>query len=43
MSRMIARVALFGLLVAGPVAVQAQEVTVTPDLSERAGMRTAPL
>ena len=32
MSRMIARVALFGLLVAGPVAVQAQDVTVTPDV-----------
>ena len=32
MSRMIARVALFGLLVAGPVVVQAQDVTVTPDV-----------
>ena len=32
MSRMIALIALFGLLVAGPVAVQAQEVTVTPDV-----------
>ena len=32
MSRMIALVALFGLLVAGPVPVQAQEVTVTPDV-----------
>ena len=32
MSRMIALVTLFGLLVAGPVATQAQEVTVTPDV-----------
>jgi len=32
MSRMIALVSLFGLLVAGPVATQAQEVTVTPDV-----------
>ncbi len=32
MSRMIALVTLFGFLVAGPVATQAQEVTVTPDV-----------
>ena len=32
MSRMITLVVLFGLLVAGPVAAQAQEVTVTPDV-----------
>ena len=32
MSRMIAFVALFGLMVAGPVSVQAQDVTVTPDV-----------
>ena len=32
MSRMIALVALVGLLVAGPVVVQAQEVAVTPDV-----------